>query len=386
MKLSHYTVRARLRLGFGIALILLLIMAGTGLYEMTRANAATAHIVQVNMAKIELLEEMSDSVHVVSRVVRSIALLSGSTKVERERPKITAARDRYDRAFTKLRAMPLDQAGQEFVRELDRLQNEVRPMNNRFLEMSAQGDTKAIDYLLDGAGPATNTWQDTIRNFMVLQKKKSDTDAALAEQAYEGARKLMFSLSSLAIMIGAFFAIQITRSIVSPLNHAIDLARRVAGGDLTSRSIVHPKDRTEIGALLRALDEMTVGLNQIVAQVRDGAHTLSMHTAEIAQGNMDLSVRTENQASTLEETAASMEELSSTVKNNSENAHVASSMAANTAQIAVHGGEVVNGVVKVMAGIDASSSRIVDIIDVIEGIAFQTNILGRIGKTEKIGR
>ncbi len=375
MKLSHYTVRARLRFGFAVALVLLLIVAGTGLYELSRANAETAHIVRINLVKIGLLEEMSDSVHVVSRVVRSMALLPDPARAEVERLKIAAAREKYDRAFAALRAMPLDQAGQDFVRELNRFHDDVRPMNNRFIEMTAQGDSKAIYYLLDVAGPATNKWQETLRAFMTLQKKKSDVDAERAERAFERASNLMLGLSFLAVVISAFFAVQITRSIVVPLNNAIGLAHKVASGDLTAMSVVHPKDKTETGSLLRALNEMTAGLNRIVAQVREGAHTLSTHAAEIAQGNMDLSGRTEQQASTLEETAAAMEELTSTVQNNSGNARTANSLAANTAQIAVHGGEVVDRVVEVMAGLDASSSRIVDIIDVIEGIAFQTNIL-----------
>lgn len=375
MKLSHYTVRTRLRLGFSIALVLLLAVAGTGLYEVSRANAAMAHVVQINLAKIGLLEEMSDSVHVVSRVVRSMALLSDPVLAERERPKITAAREQYDRAFAELRTMPLDQAGRDFIRQLSRFHDEVRPMNNRFLEMSAQGDTKAIHYLLDVAGPATSRWQETLRSFMALQKKKSDADAAQAEGAYEQARSLMICLAAFAVAVGAFFAAQITKSISGPLNNAIVAAQRVADGDLSVSIAVHANDRTETGLLLRALNDMTASLNGIVAQVRQGAHTLSTHTAEIAQGNTDLSGRTEQQASTLEQTAASMEELSTTVKNNAGNSDAASSMATNTAQIAKHGGEVVGRVVEVMAAIDASSARIVDIIDVIEGIAFQTNIL-----------
>lgn len=362
-------------MAFGLALAILLLVAGVGLYEMGRANAATAHIVKVNIAKMDLLEEMSDSVHVVSRVIRSIALLNDPARIAREQPKILEARAKYDHAFGKLGSMPLDDNGKELMRKLAGLQAQARPMNNKFLEMSSAGDSKAVDYLLDVAGPANNRWQESLREFISLQKKKSDADAALAQGAFENARTLMIGLTLLAIAVGGFFAVQITRSIVHPLQDAVAIARQVASGDLSASKSIHPKDRTETGQLLRALDDMTRGLNQTVAQVREGAHTLSTHAAEIAEGNMDLSNRTEQQASTLEQTASSMEELSSTVKNNAENAHAASSMAANTAQVAVHGGEVVNKVVQLMSGIDASSSRIVDIIDVIEGIAFQTNIL-----------
>lgn len=138
---------------------------------------------------------------------------------------------------------------------------------------------------------------------------------------------------------------------------------------------MHPNDITETGTLLRALNEMSQELNGIVNRVREGANTLTMSSAEIAQGNLDLSSRTEQQAGALQQTAASMEELAATVKNNADNVKSASALASDTAQVAAHGGVVVGQVVNVMHGIESSSARIVDIIDVIDGIAFQTNIL-----------
>jgi len=375
MNFLRYTIKARLRFGFGIVLLFLLIVSLTGLHKISETNAATEHIVNVNMVKIELLEQMSDSVHVVSRVVRSMALLEDKTEAKREAPKMEAAREQYDRAYHKLKTMPLDAQGQQFIRELGELQETVRPMNNRFLELSMVNSQDAIHYLLGTAGPATTKWQDDIRHFMELQRKKSHDDAMHAQQAYEEARYLMFGLTAFAIIGGALFALQISRSITTPLMQAVGLARTVASGDLTTHIDVHADDRTETGALLRALNEMNGSLNKIVAQVRQGAALLSSGATEIANGNIDLSSRTEQQASALEETAASMEELTVTVKNNADNSNQASSMASSTAQAAVRGGQAVGQVVDVMGRIEASSARIVEIIDVIDGIAFQTNIL-----------
>ena len=368
-------IKARLRLGFGIVLLFLLIVSLTGLNKISQTNAATEHIVSVNMEKIALLEQMSDAVHVVSRVVRSMALLTDKAAAQREEPKIVAAREQYDRAYTRLKAMPLDEQGQRIMAELASLQDTVRPLNNRFLDMAMAGHQDAIVYLLDKAGPATTQWQDSIRNFMELQRKKSHDDAVIAHQAYQQARYLMLGMTVFAIVGGALFAYQISRSITQPLSQAVELARTVAAGDLSAYIAVHPGDRTETGALLRALNDMNAGLNDIVAQVRQGAQLLSSGATEIANGNIDLSSRTEQQASALEETAASMEELTVTVKNNADNSNGASSMASNTAQAAVRGGQAVGQVVDVMGHIEASSARIVEIIDVIDGIAFQTNIL-----------
>ncbi|WP_323140868.1 methyl-accepting chemotaxis protein [Massilia phyllosphaerae] len=375
MNATRYSIKARLRLGFAVILTLLLVVAFSGLYQMKRADTANENIVEVNLKKIELLEEMSDSVHVVARVLRSIALLSDKERAAQEATKIAAARAKYDRAFSALRAMPLDAAGQQFVQHITRMQTEVRPLNNRFAELSAAGDPGAIHFLLDKAGPATAAWQEALRDFMTLQKKKSQEAADDARDAYEQARYLMLGLTLFAVVAGIVTAVQITRSITVPLTRAVDLARSVAAGDLSASITVHADDRTETGALLRALNEMNAGLNRIVAQVRQGARALSSGATEIANGNVDLSGRTEQQASALEETAASMEELTVTVKHNADNADAVSAMASRTAATAARGGQAVDQVVDVMGRIEASSSRIVEIIDVIDGIAFQTNIL-----------
>ncbi|ABF11062.1 methyl-accepting chemotaxis protein [Cupriavidus metallidurans] len=161
--------------------------------------------------------------------------------------------------------------------------------------------------------------------------------------------------------------------VVAPLHQACDLIMRVADGDLTIK--VPEAGRNEIGQLLRALSRMQHGLTDTVAKVRAGSDAVTTGAREIAAGNTDLSSRTEQQSSALEQTAASMEELTSTVANNAESATRASGLARDAADLASRGGEVVRGVVQTMSEINASSQKIVDIIAVIDGIAFQTNIL-----------
>ncbi len=173
----------------------------------------------------------------------------------------------------------------------------------------------------------------------------------------------------LAILLGWL----ITRSITVPLNRAKDAAARVAEGDLTVDLSGEGKDET--AQLLGALSHMKDNLVRIVSSVRQNAEGVATASAQIAEGNTDLSSRTEEQASALEETAASMEELSSTVKQNAENARQGNQLAMSASTVAIKGGEVVNQVVQTMKGINDSSRRISDIIGVIDGIAFQTNIL-----------
>jgi methyl-accepting chemotaxis protein-1 (serine sensor receptor) len=184
-------------------------------------------------------------------------------------------------------------------------------------------------------------------------------------------------LSLLAMVLGSAAAIVagivVSRSIVRPLGRAVEVARTVAAGDLRTRIEVTSDDET--GQLLAALRDMNASLKQIVTKVRSGADAISVASDEIAQGNMDLSSRTEQQAGALEETASSMEELTSTVSQNADNARQAKRLAISACDVAVKGGQVVERAVGTMAAISASSKQIGDIIGVIDGIAFQTNIL-----------
>ncbi|QOF77244.1 methyl-accepting chemotaxis protein [Variovorax sp. 38R] len=170
------------------------------------------------------------------------------------------------------------------------------------------------------------------------------------------------------LSLGAFLG----RTVFRPLDDAIEVARTIAGGDLV-RFTVRPGD--EIAGLLRALNQMSANLFAIVADVGANVAGVMSASSQIASGNQDLSSRTEQQASSLEQTAASMEELTSTVKQNADNALQANQLAVSASEVAVKGGAVVSQVVDTMGSINASSKKIVDIIGVIDGIAFQTNIL-----------
>lgn len=170
------------------------------------------------------------------------------------------------------------------------------------------------------------------------------------------------------------FSLLIGRSITRPLNQAVAIAKTVAAGDLSSHIDAHQAD-DETGHLLTALREMNCNLVRIVSEVRADADTIATASSQIAAGNLDLSARTESQASSLEETASSMEQLTATVKQNSEHAGEANELAATASSVAVKGKSVIAQVVDTMTSINTSSKKVVDIIGVIDSIAFQTNIL-----------
>ncbi|MDR3481158.1 MAG: methyl-accepting chemotaxis protein [Burkholderiaceae bacterium] len=200
-----------------------------------------------------------------------------------------------------------------------------------------------------------------------------DNAGQTGDRLYASSRLWIVVTLVACIALGLVLALWVSRIVSKPLNEALKVAQAVAAGDLTSRIEHNANDET--GMLMQALRDMNDKLLKIVSEVRAGTDTIATASAEIASGNLDLSQRTEEQASSLEETASSMEELTSTVKQNGENARQANQLAASASDVAVRGGEVVANVVHTMGSINDSSKKIVDIISVIDGIAFQTNIL-----------
>jgi methyl-accepting chemotaxis protein len=213
----------------------------------------------------------------------------------------------------------------------------------------------------------------TLMKIEHLNEDISATSVVDGTAAIGSAEWQMVIAAVVAALIAIGCAAYITAAITDPINEAVRVAQTVASGDLTSRIVVDTTEET--GQLLQALKDMNTSLISIVGQVRSGTDTIATASAQIASGNLDLSSRTEEQASSLEETASSMEELTSTVRQNADNARQANTLAASASGVAVRGGDVVARVVETMDSINASSSKIVDIISVIDGIAFQTNIL-----------
>ncbi|WP_432240216.1 methyl-accepting chemotaxis protein [Herbaspirillum robiniae] len=217
------------------------------------------------------------------------------------------------------------------------------------------------------------TMNEQLDGIVKVNEAGSARSDQTAEDMYQSA-KLWIAVLLAAIVVIAFgLAVAVARIVSRPLNDAVEVAQRVAQGDLTVQ--IRATSNDETGMLMHSLKAMNDSLQKIVGEVRTGTDTITNASQEIATGNLDLSSRTEQQAGSLEETASAMEELTSTVKQNADNARQANQLAVSASEIASQGGEVVGQVVQTMEGITESSRRIADIISVIDGIAFQTNIL-----------
>ncbi|CAN7607463.1 methyl-accepting chemotaxis protein [Acidovorax sp. LjRoot66] len=244
----------------------------------------------------------------------------------------------------------------------------------KIFESSRKNDKDQAATLLGGESlQLFNKTSATLDKLVELNSKGARQDTENAKQIESTARIVLIVAAALAVAFATLAALWLIRSITRPLEQAVETADRIAQGDLSGQIVVQSQDET--GHLLSSLQRMQQSLVTTVGAVRQNAEGVASASAEIASGNNDLSSRTEQQASALEETAASMEELSSTVKQNADSARQASQLAISASTVAVQGGDVVSEVVETMKEINASSSKIADIISVIDGIAFQTNIL-----------
>jgi len=370
-------VGTRLSLGFGLVLVLLLLVSLLGVFNMSTIHAQLERIVNENALKTQLVTDMSESVHIVARVTRSVVLLSDEAAIRKEMEKVTRARAVYNQAVEQLIKLPATPKGVEIRERIAAQARTTRPLNDKVFELAlANKDAEATEVLMKQAGPLTQAWQDTMDEYAALQKENNQIAAAAATAAYERARLLMLVLSGVAIAVGAVAATIIARGLLRQLggepDYAAAIAGRIASGDLT---VVVDTDSGDSHSMLHAMKMMRDALARIVAEVRTGTETIASASTEIAIGNQDLSTRTEQQASSLEETASSMEELTSAVRANNDNARQANQLAQSASAVAQQGGAVVSQVVDTMGAINESSRKIVDIIAVIDGIAFQTNIL-----------
>lgn len=374
MSLGNMKIGLRLGLGFSMVLALLAGITLLGLSRMAQIKDNLDHIVNDNQHKIELANTMAESVHIVARVMRTVVLLNDKEAIDNQMSKIADARAKYNQSFDEFEKLIEGDSDKAILAKIKEKQMAARPLNDKVIELALLGkDVDAIPIIIKEAGPATTKWQEALDEMVNFEAASAKKVVEASTEAYDKARLLMFSLAGLALVLGSLIAWFITRSITRPINQAVEIAGLVASGDLTSRIEVKTKDET--GKLLDSLKEMNGSLQRIVGDVRASTDSISTASKQIAAGNVDLSQRTETQASSLEETASSMEELTSTVKQNAENAKQASQLAVTASDVAERGGAVVSEVVTTMDSISGSSKKIVDIISVIEGIAFQTNIL-----------
>lgn len=373
-QLRNMKIGKRLSLGFGVLLFLSIVITAMALLKMHAIASASREMLAVPVAKERLISDWSKNINVA--VVRTTAVSKSTDPglANFFKADAAASASASTELIKKIEPLLLSQQEKDLFQKLMELRKEYSAARDGVMKLKADGQAEDAARMLDEKFvPAANKYKEMAGELVELQRKYLDEKGAEIEAIEVSSQNGLIALAVLVIAFGIMCGWFLTTSITRPLQQAVNAARRVAGGDLTGVIEVTSKD--EAGELLQALKDMNGNLLRIVAQVRTGTETIATASNEIATGNQDLSARTEQQASSLEETAASMEELTSTVKQNAENAREANQLAITAAEVAVKGGEVVSKVIGTMASINGASTKMVDIISVIDGIAFQTNIL-----------
>ncbi|HCY62873.1 MAG TPA: methyl-accepting chemotaxis protein [Oxalobacteraceae bacterium] len=374
MKIDNLKIGVRLGLGFGLVLVLMIGLALVGLSRMAMIERSLDGIVNNNNLQIKSITEMRQAVMSIGLATRNMALTTDAEQKEKESDRIVDDRDEYDSYVETITPLVTSENGQAVLAKIAATRSATDPLTDKVVALLQEDrQSEAIAVLVNEVWPNQRKWIGALDEMVRLQEKQADQAVAAAQASYRSALLLTLVITGVALVLGVVAAWAVSRSITKPLHEAVALARRVAQGDLTGDVLVTSRD--EAGQLMQALKEMHDSLVRIVSQVRSGTETIATASSQIAAGNMDLSARTEAQAGSLEETASSMEQLTGTVKQNADHAHQANKLAKSASEVAVKGGMVVSQVVETMGSIDASAKRIAHITEIIDGLAFQTNIL-----------
>ncbi|MBO9535293.1 methyl-accepting chemotaxis protein [Herbaspirillum sp.] len=339
---------------------------------------------QVNKASTDIATNWLPSIRSLSSIqmtlarIRSLEMQHLLAKDPKEYDEIEQSVSKHVETLKKQQALYQTQITEPEEKNLyPEIEKQIATMlseHGKIIALSRQGKSEEGRNLQRGdSSLAYRGALDNLDKLATVNDKGASTSNALADDIYSQARVWIIGTVVTCIALALLLATWVSRLIARPLEQAVSVAQRVAGGDLTAD--IQPASKDEAGQLLAALKSMNDSLLNIVTEVRQGTGTITVASTEIASGNLDLSSRTEQQASSLEETASAMEELTSTVKQNADNARQANQLAASASEVAVAGGDVVSKVVDTMGSINESSRKISDIIGVIDGIAFQTNIL-----------
>ncbi|CDG83557.1 methyl-accepting chemotaxis protein [Janthinobacterium agaricidamnosum] len=378
--LNRMKVGTRLIAAFSCVALLGAIVAGIGIVNMAKIDTMAARMYNNELLGLSHIKEANISLAKTGRA-RSNYLLATSEE-ERSQHKASIDKSLAVNKDSIAKALPLftsDASKQVFAR-FTVVAADYENVMNQALLLAAKEPMQQRDAELDALLTETRKHADALDQMLdqlsIQKEERARSAADEAASVYQTSRTFMLLLVLGSVAAGLTLGVLITRGLTHQLGgepaYASHIAGAIAGGDLTVAIDTHAGDHDSLLFAMKTMRDKLVG---IVSQVRAGTDTIATASGEIASGNMDLSSRTEEQASSLEETASSMEQLTATVRQNADNAREANQLAASASQVASKGGAVVGQVVQTMETINASSRKIVDIISVIDGIAFQTNIL-----------
>jgi methyl-accepting chemotaxis protein len=378
--LENLKIGTRLLLGYLFIALLGSIVTVIGISNMDTMNKHAEIALHDDLIGIKHLQTANINLIYIGRAMRGVLLATQEPDKNASNGIIETSRKKLQEELDAAKGRITTEKGKAYFADVEKKLAEYDVSLNKMRELAKdqtpEGHAAAIAYAFSAYSQSTKGVDDAIGLLVDQKEEKSLQNAKVASEIYKNARLTMIVMVASSFLIAAVLGSLITRSLTRSLGgepkYAAEAANAIAQGDLSKAIDVKEGDT---GSLLAAMEAMRKSLAEIVKEVRSGTDVIATASGEISAGNLDLSSRTEQQASSLEETASSMEQITGTVKQNADNAQQADVLATNASSVAVKGGEVVSKVVETMASISESSKKIVDIISVIDGIAFQTNIL-----------
>ncbi|MEI7183577.1 methyl-accepting chemotaxis protein [Pectobacterium carotovorum] len=373
---KNIKIGSRLFLGFGLLIVLTLTLSSISYYFMKNIGAEFDEVTEDRMVKVDMLRDIQDVLNTNVRTLRDIILLPADRTQEKQELKATIVKttDTASGIYKKLDGMVNSERARELFNQLIDIRKQYSLSINKAIGYAMEDeDALATELVFGDIANIQAVYFAKLSEFTGLQVSFVDHAKQVTRTYITNALLWMLVLSIFSTALGCLTAWSLTRSVTIPLSTALSSAKRISAGDLSGSIDVNSRDET--GLLLEEMKEMQAALTRMVIGVRNNAESVATASMQIAQGNADLSSRTEEQASALEETSSTMTQLGMTVKNNADNARQANVLAQNASTVALQGGNVVNDVVGTMKSINESSRSIADIINVIDSIAFQTNIL-----------
>ena len=369
--LNRMKIGTRLATCFALVVALMLAISAISLTRFTTTAKTILEATDIRQNELAPLYDIREALAQTGISARNAMIMQDDAEAERELALVDKFRDVYMARLATLEPVLGDRA--EFRTARDGLRSLAKELGRPRKLREAHLMDAFSTFLIKECTPLRR--QIVIDLDKAIKVIEADMNAASkdVDDVTAASRSMIVTISALAIACAAFLAYAVSISIVRPIDRACDFAHAIERGDLTVQ--LDSQSNDELGVMMRTLQQMRCGLERIVVEVRQGASNISQVTEEIASGNLDLSHRTESQASSLQQTAASMETLTSTMRSNAATAQTAGKAAGDASSAAAEGGAVMEAVVARMKTIDDAAARIVDIIEVIDGIAFQTNIL-----------
>ncbi|HEY1844948.1 MAG TPA: methyl-accepting chemotaxis protein [Buttiauxella sp.] len=374
MFLHNVKIRSKLIMAFTFFIVLMILSASLSLMSLKKANNGMQSIITQDYPTTVKANDLIDNFNDFVNIQQLMLLDDKGTFREASEKQLKEISATITDLLKTLNAAQQDDRSRRVLEEITEIRKEFLDSRFRILQAVERNDrAAAFDEMMTTTLKVQARYKEKVMAFIAIQNEHMNAAGLEVEKDYHTNRALLILITLVSIALAAVMGWFIVRSITRPLGQAVTFAQAIADGDLTQNIDSHRRDET--GVLLSALMAMKIRLQEIVREVQSGSESISTAAAQIMAGNQDLAARTEEQASSVEETAASMEQITSTVQNTYDHTNVASRLSADAANVVKQNGQMMSQVTSKMRLINDTSNRMSDIINLIDSIAFQTNIL-----------